>query len=180
MHATFLSSSEYQTWSEVKCISTGMAPAVAQVGIAMDNGSRMRVDIQADAGYSCWQDVRCIGNVAYIGYGDCLFVVHPHAGTAQLHSLDGYFGQFHSAEALERAPLMVAVIVASASELLGFSMEGMLQWRTGNLGIDGVRIESVQGDVVRGSGEWDPPGGWSPFCLSLRTGEKLAGTNGKA
>lgn len=176
MLATFLTGGEYQIWSQAKSIivgvSLGLGQVVAHVGISMESGCRVRVDIQADAGYSCFQDVRCLGNVVYIGYGECLFVVQPQDGIAERYSLDGYFGHLYSAEELEAEPPLFSVLVASASELLSFSLAGALQWRTGGLGIDGVTVESVQGGAIRGSGEWDPPGGWEAFCFSALTGAK--------
>jgi len=38
------------------------------------------------------------------------------------------------------------------------------------LGIDGIIVASTSDGVISGEGEWDPPGGWRPFRLSLATG----------
>lgn len=176
MQATFLSDGELHDWCDAESLVAGALPGnpliVANVGISTNSGSRVRVDIQASAGHSCFKDIRCVGNVVYIGYGECLFVARPHKRRIEVHSLDGYFGHLYTAEQLEIAPLPFAVLVASASELLSFSSEGMPQWRTSELGIDGVVVESVQGGVVQGSGEWDPPGGWKSLSISAQTGEK--------
>jgi hypothetical protein len=50
-------------------------------------------------------------------------------------------------------------------------------WESERLGIDGVVVHAVEGDVIEGDGEWDPPGGWQPFELSLASGERVSPTN---
>lgn len=40
-----------------------------------------------------------------------------------------------------------------------------------DLGLEGVIVNSVEDGIVRGEGEWDPPGGWRPFSLRLDTGQ---------
>jgi hypothetical protein len=51
--------------------------------------------------------------------------------------------------------------------------EASLQWRAENHGMDGVVIERVENGVIRGAGEWDRPGGWRPFTISLRSGRSM-------
>lgn len=38
-----------------------------------------------------------------------------------------------------------------------------------------VVVNSVNGDIISGDGEWDPPDGWAPFEVSLATGRVLKG-----
>jgi hypothetical protein len=38
---------------------------------------------------------------------------------------------------------------------------------------DGVVVVAIDDNVVLGQGEWDPPGGWRPFQVSLESGETL-------
>jgi hypothetical protein len=178
MHAAFLPDSELDQWHDVEVLPIGMPSGdrsvAAQVGVTKDSGSRLRVDIQASAGYSCFQEVRCFKGIAYIGFGQCVFVVHPENRVYEAYPLDGYFGHLCTAEELEAPSQAFAVLAGSASELLSFSVNGKLCWRTGNLGIDGVIVLAVRDGVVHGSGEWDPPGGWRPFRLAVDTGEKDA------
>lgn len=175
MQAAFLSGNESGDWHDVESLLAGMpsgdTSVVAQVGISMESGSKLQVSVQASAGHSCFQDIRCVHGIVYIGYGQCLFVVHPDERNVQAHLLDGYFGHLYAAEELQMSLQEFAVLVASASELLSFSADGKLQWRANDLGIDGVVVHAVQGGVVTGSGEWAPPGGWRPFRLATSTGE---------
>jgi len=125
----------------------------------------------AGVGYSCFQDVRCIGELVYIGYGEQIAVFSPRTGDLASHSLDGYFGQLFTASDLESPELGSSVLVASASELLCFDEAGQLLWRTSELGVDGVIVQRVQEGQILGDAEWDPPGGWEPFRLRLDSGE---------
>ncbi|CCJ79088.1 hypothetical protein QNZ44_001398 [Enterobacter kobei] len=43
-------------------------------------------------------------------------------------------------------------------------------WKSRQCAIDGVIITSIENETVLGLGEWDPPGGWEPFKLDLKTG----------
>jgi hypothetical protein len=146
----------------------------AQIGITMESGSRLRVDVH-DRDGTCFKEVRCSGGIAYIGYGSNLFVVHTGTRSCDTHGLDGYFGHLYTAEELGATSGAFAVLAASASELLSFAPDGLLYWRTSRLGIDGVVVQSVLDGLVHGSGEWDPPGGWRPFCLDVDSGRRHAG-----
>ncbi|MGH2638255.1 MAG: hypothetical protein ACRDF4_03065 [Rhabdochlamydiaceae bacterium] len=101
-----------------------------------------------------------------IGFADAVHFVT--FDTKQRHSspLRGYFGHLYTTEEF--------LFVASASDLLCFDTEVRLQWRAQDLGIDGVVIKSVENDMVYGEGEWDPPSGWRPFTVSLRSGRIIA------
>ena len=62
------------------------------------------------------------------------------------------------------------VLISSADSLWHLDASGQELWRVDDLGVDGVVIFDVKHGVVHGSGEWDPPGGWLPFEVELRTG----------
>lgn len=177
MQANFLSKSEYAEWQDAVAIVAGCALSdvsiVAKIGITTKSGLKFRVDIQANAGYSCFKEIRCVGGIVYIGYGKCIFVIHANDGRVETHLLDGYFGHIYGAAEYEVTTQLFSVLVTSASELLSFSLNGDLQWRASELGVDGVTVRSVTADVVTGSGDWEPPGGWIAFKLSASTGEKI-------
>ena len=62
------------------------------------------------------------------------------------------------------------LLVCSGRRLFRIDLDGSVAWTSGELGVDGVLVHSVADGVVSGSGEWDPPGGWLPFAISLRSG----------
>jgi hypothetical protein len=62
------------------------------------------------------------------------------------------------------------LLAVSGSGVARIDGDGGLRWHTRHLGIDGVVIDRIEDGVIVGQGEWDPPGGWRPFRISLATG----------
>jgi hypothetical protein len=67
------------------------------------------------------------------------------------------------------------LLVAHGTGLVAFDERMGVVWSRDDLAVDGVLIGAVdvEQDVLIGSAEWDPPGGWRPFRLRLGTGELL-------
>jgi hypothetical protein len=176
MRATFLNKTNAHEWLDAAVLVAGSEvksnSAVAQVGITSACGHRVRIDIQHSAGHSCFHDAQCVENIAYIGYGQYIFVAHPLRMSIISHTLDGYFGHLYSAKKFNILPTQFAMLVASASELLCFSKDGRLRWQVRRLGVDGVIVDSIQNNLVNGSGECDPPDGWQEFNICIHTGAK--------
>jgi hypothetical protein len=63
--------------------------------------------------------------------------------------------------------------VASGERVLRFNRDGSKMWESDQIAVDGVIISSVDEVSISGQAEWDPPGGWRPFALSLATGGVL-------
>jgi len=124
----------------------------------------MRLDVYGPD--MAFADAQIWNGWVVIGFADAIHFVS--LATKQEHSvpLRGYFASL--------SPTDEVLLVASASDLLCFNREATLQWRTDDLGIDGVVIQSVDNAVIRGEGEWDPPGNWRPFTLSLQSGRTIA------
>lgn len=182
MHAAFLTAHDFRDWRDADRVVVGASSSlsvepVASVGVELGSGLRQRIDLFASAGQSCFQDVRCVGEVVYIGYGQLVAVVKPKAGILATHALDGYFGHFFAATDVDASAsdLGQSMLVASASELLRFDDAGRLLWRSTGLGVDGVVVHSVRDGILHGDAEWDPPGGWKPFRLHLETGTVVPG-----
>ena len=55
-----------------------------------------------------------------------------------------------------------------------FATDGSLLWTSEELGIDGVVVNDFDHDIIRGDGEWDPPGGWRPFAVNANNGKIIA------
>jgi hypothetical protein len=130
---------------------------------------RVRVDLyRASEDTSCFEDVRLVGKVLTIGCGHRIHFVEVGGEDLAVmsHNLGSYFGHFlYFAD---------SVIVASAERVFRFTAQGSLLWRSDVVGIDGVIVDAVDDERICGKGEWDPPGGWRPFCLDLANGVKMA------
>ncbi|MYM94458.1 hypothetical protein [Duganella vulcania] len=143
------------------------------VAIFDDEGLRTRVNVLSNAGASCFQDVRCIASLVFIGFGRYVFILDAKAGEVTGHRLDGYFGRIYDGSDFENLPTKFSILVTSASEALAFSRTGELLWIRENLGIDGVLLHAADSRQFDGEGDWDPPGGWRKFSVLADTGTVL-------
>lgn len=108
---------------------------------------------------------------AVIGHGQSLYFVDLATRQITAHWLDrsasgtegSYFGQLHAGASY--------MLVATDSRLLRFDAADAPRWVSPELGVDGVRVHGVDAGIIAGDGEWNPPGGWEPFALDLRTGQ---------
>lgn len=66
------------------------------------------------------------------------------------------------------------IYVAGCYDLHCIDPFGQIIWKSEGLAIDGVIVESFEGELVIGAGEWDPPDGWRPFALDRLTGKTIA------
>lgn len=175
MKAEFINPEERAEYTRVltACGDRVHSNLVASVGIHHGRDLLTRVDIESSAGYSCFQEVRSINGLVYIGFGEHVFIVDVTRNEVRRHQLDGYFGQLYDATVLEDLDSRFSVLATSASEVLAFGQTGSLIWKRSDLGIDGVLLHSVSAGCLHGRGEWDPPGGWQAFTLTEDFGEIL-------
>ena len=71
-------------------------------------------------------------------------------------------------------PYADVLFVTTASEIITFDEHLRPLTRHNDLGIDGVIIDKITDELIEGSGEWDPPGGWRPFSV-IRTPQDRGG-----
>jgi hypothetical protein len=65
------------------------------------------------------------------------------------------------------------LLVTSGRRVFRIGANGEVLWKSKEVGLDGVLAHWVCDGVIHGSGEWDPPGGWIDFKLSLETGSEV-------
>lgn len=100
-----------------------------------------------------------------IGFGEFVHLVNASSRNVLTISLESYFSSLH--------PLEDALLIASADRVRSINTDGSMNWVSDHVGLDGVVISDVNDEHIVGEGEWDPPGGWRPFRLSLRTGLEM-------
>ena len=144
----------------------------AYVGVARGGEPHLRIDVHTNLEHECFRDVRCLGSLVAVGYGDHVHFVDARSRESRSVEMDGYFGGLYTPEDLGLRDRPFELLAASASSLLRFGRDGVLVWEARELGIDGVRVDDVEGAVITGSGEWDPPGGWKPFAVELESGRE--------
>lgn len=123
----------------------------------------LRIDVheRAPAPHPFAEAIAWAGFVV-IGFGAYVHLVETGSRRAKSFPVSCYFGHLYPAED--------HLLVADAEYLTCFEPSGAVRWRSERLGIDGVIVTSVEAGVIRVKGEWDPPGGWRPYRISLATG----------
>ena len=111
------------------------------------------------------EEVLIWNNNVVVGIGEQLAMVRLDNFASTNIDLGCYFGYFY--------PYDAGLLVASSDELYCIEADQSVRWKSPPLGIDGVVVESVEGNVVKGLGEWDPPGGWLPFSIELEFGRLI-------
>ena len=106
-----------------------------------------------------WQDL------LVIGYGSAIYVVRLADRTHALIPAGGYFGSLAVGDDY--------CLVATDSEIIRLSPQGLVMWRQGELAADGIIINWVRNGRIEARGQWDPPDAeWTEFVLDLNTGER--------
>jgi hypothetical protein len=175
LSAEFLSDRD-EIWARLPVLARPDADAgddVEYVGIHRDGQPYALLVVKDHRSRSAFSAVACINDVVFVGIGESLYVVSFATQKIDRYPMRGYFGSLYLPEDVAEDDADIGVFVASASDLYRFSADGMLLWRSVDLGIDGVLVYSVEQARIRGSGEWDPPGGWRPFVLDLMTGQAI-------
>ncbi len=128
------------------------------------DGDLVRLDIYDGNGSHQREAVGCDSTLV-VGCGSSLYLVDVATAAVTALDLEDYFVQL---KLVDRS-----IIVATARRLHCITLAGSPVWKTEMIGLDGVLVESDADGVIAGSGEWDPPGGWRPFKVSLSTGQLL-------
>jgi hypothetical protein len=126
----------------------------------------LRVDLYrpSDESFS-FEDALLWSHFLAIGWGHHVYLVNLRTRQVLTTQLGSYFSHLY--------PTSGCLLVASAERLLCIASDGTTLWHSSELVIDGVIVDRVDEGVVRGQGEWDPPGGWRPYSVSLQTGEAV-------
>lgn len=176
--ADFLGEDAGEEWARTPALAAGRGPRDgtpdARVGVTRDGAPFLRIDLHIDREHVCFQAVRCLGSRVAIGFGGHLHWIDLATRTARSLEMDGYFGGLYTPGDFGLPGSPFALLAASATSLLRFTVEGELVWEAGDLGIDGVIVHDVDASRITGTGEWDPPGGWKDFELELDTGARIA------
>ena len=117
--------------------------------------------------HSTFNGAECLGDYAFLGFVQDIYVLNLLDYNVQHWPLRGYFSGFYRCG--DR------MLAASACDLTCFDAAGKLVWESQVLGLDGVVVQDCDNRYIRVSGEWDPPGGWVDVVLDAQTGEKIPG-----
>lgn len=156
-------------WLEIVPARIGNVPAGLgtpdkYILLSQDDEPVLRVDAYRSSEESfAFNDAVIWHDSLVIGWGDCAYLVDIDSGSVTKHSLGIYFGHIRADNNY--------LLIASGERLWRIRRDGTVHWMSDILGIDGVVVGDVTNGVISGDGEWDPPGGWRPFRISLDDGQ---------
>lgn len=122
---------------------------------------------------SAFCEFLCNDQYVAILCGDHLHVVEIATGRFRSLPLDDYVGHMYAVPDRDSDRLSTNFLVATYSYLFLIDLTEGIIWRSGRCAIDGVIVVAIENDAIDGRGDWDPPGGWQPFRLSLKTGKSI-------
>ena len=146
-------------------VPPGLATPDRYVTVADDDDPRMRIDVYADQSSSTYEDAIVWQQLVVVGYGDFIHVVSLETRDVVTVPLGSYYSSLH--------PMPEYLLIASGQRLFRMEPDRSIRWRSAEIGIDGVAVESISGHMVMGQGEWHPPGDWRPFALQLSDGRPM-------
>ena len=161
-------------WLDTPVVRVGDVPSYlptpdAYVTVADDDEPLLRVYVYAE-GPAPFREALVWKGWIVIGIGYDVHLVRPEGRDTRSVSLGSYFSYFgHLYPAEDR------LLVASGDKLFCLTPDGGVAWVSKDVGLDGVIVNHVGGGIIYGQGEWDPPGGWKPFQVSLTTGAVMSG-----
>jgi hypothetical protein len=128
------------------------------------DGNKLVLEVRApDEQAKAFSDVQFWRDLLLVGYGSAIYVVRLADRTHTLSPAGGYFGSFEVGDN--------HCLVATDSEIIRLSPQGLVMWRQGGLAADGIIINWVRNGRIEACGQWDPPdAAWTEFVLDLETG----------
>lgn len=151
----------------VGCVPPSLPTPDRFVTVTEDGQPVLRVDVYS-YGLDCsaFEEVIVWRRLALIGFGSHVHVVSIDDRSVATVELGSYFGHLY--------PHHDFVLLASGEHLFRLQPDRSVLWKSPSLGIDGVIVRKVGSVHVLGEGEWDPPGGWRPFAISIADGKPTA------
>jgi len=149
---------------QVGLVPSGRGTPDRYVTVSRDGDPFLRVDIYADSGSSAFEEAIVWRDNVVVGFD---YHIHLIALSDHAHRsipLEWYFAHLYPSER--------TLLVTSAQRVFCIGADQHLLWRSEVVGSDGVVLDEIDGPIVRGKGEWDPPGGWRPFALQASSGER--------
>lgn len=155
-------------WTAVEPVRVGAVSAATAdrfVTVSKGDDPILRVDVFQGPDDSCAFEQAVIWDeFLVIGFGSRAHLVHIKDHRIRTIPLEGYFGSV--------VPAGDHLLICSAERIYCLKQDGSLAWRSEPLGIDGVVIDGLAYGIIKGQGEWDPPGGWQPFQIELASGRR--------
>lgn len=131
--------------------------------IIIQNNDERCYEIRYEYHCSPFKQAMIIDSVLAVGYEENFYLFDLVTNRNLLNlKMEWYFGHLYFDNDL--------FYVADACGLYCINKNACILWQNSKLAIDGVVINDFSENVISGSGEWDPPGGWKDFIVDKQTG----------
>jgi len=157
-------------WVKFEPVRVGNIPVglgTPNIYIVVEDNSKLicRIDVYGDSSEEsfAFKEVLIWNKQVVVGFGHKVYFISLNNCNPITIELDSYFGYFY--------PLTDFLLVASGSRLFCVNKYGNIKWSSSELGIDGVIVDQIDHEFIYAQGEWDPPGGWRPFKVHLKSGK---------
>ena len=163
-----LSATIERGWEDEPALRVGDAAAFGRrtpdMHVFVDStAGRCRIDVYApQPDCFAFQEGTIWRDVVFVGFGSYVYAASLLDRTVVSYPLGSYFGYLY--------PTAAYLLIASGTRVLRIEPDRSVLWTTEALGVDGVIVHDAEPPVIRGAGEWDPPGGWRPFFVDSETG----------
>ncbi len=114
---------------------------------------------------SPFRETQIYNDAVLIGWGNTFILYNLTSGKSKILILDWYFGDYRIHDE--------KIFVCSATDINCLSIDGEVFWKSDPIAVDGIVINSFEGQAIYCSCELDPPGGWVSYKLDLLTGKVL-------
>ncbi|WP_258570088.1 hypothetical protein [Dickeya zeae] len=121
----------------------------------------------------CFRQVLCNDKYVTIMLGQHIHLVEVVSKEIKNFHLHDYVGHAYSIPDCSDVYLSESFLVTTYCYVFLIDIVKGIIWRSKRCGIDGVVIHDISDGVIYGEGDWDPPGGWLAFRLSLKNGELM-------
>ncbi|MBP6120769.1 MULTISPECIES: hypothetical protein [Providencia] len=121
----------------------------------------------------CFKEIKINQEIVAILHGVHVHLYNLETGSTYSVAFNDYVGHIYSTPNIHSNKLTSDFIVTTFQYAFLVNINSGIKWRSPQCAIDGVIIHEIDNDIIYGSGEWDPPGGWEPFQLDIYTGKFL-------
>ena len=131
--------------------------------VTRDDSPVLRLDVYS-YGPDCFafEDAVIWRDNLVVGFGSHVHAVSIVDRSTASIALESYFGHLY--------PTIDHLLIASGERLFRMQPDRTILWKSDLLGVDGVVVHDPGFPIIRGEGEWDPPGGWKPFGVRAADG----------
>ena len=161
-------------WLRSDSVRVGGVPATAAAAdryVTVADGEKLllRVDVYS-YGPDCFafEDAIVWRNSVIVGFGSHVHAISLPSRSVATVPLESYFGHLY--------PAADYLLIASGTRLSRMEPDCSILWTSEELAVDGVVVHDPGPPIVRGDGEWDPPGGWQPFSVLAANGRRFPAT----